>query len=204
MNAVKLAITLSLLTGITAPAGSEHLVKQRAKDVRDQENMRQGVPPASPATIPARPAPPAQPTLTPYTTRQPAPSVSTQAAAISDNLGIIQKADSATGDQVRELAQSLSTAARGDSKPSANSITKLADDLTSAIAGADMSTSKRARLAGSIERALNDPLNAGEMETLANDVHDMLRDAGAGRVDAKVVSNDLRSIIADNQRGGSK
>jgi hypothetical protein len=204
MNPAKFTIVLSLLMVATAQAGSEHLVKQKAKDVRDQQNERQGVRAAAPAVVPARPASPTQPTVTPYAPRQAAPAVSAQAATISDTLGVVQQADPITEEQTRALAQSLSTAARGSTKPSANAITKLANDLSNAIAGVDITASQRARLAGKIETALNEPLTAKEMETLATEVHDMLRDAGAGRVEAKVVSNDLRSIIADNQRGGSR
>jgi DNA-binding TFAR19-related protein (PDSD5 family) len=89
-------------------------------------------------------------------------------------------------------------------KPSPTKIDKLARDIASAAAGTELNAAKRARLAQHLERAVNDLMNAGEMTALAGEVEQNLRDAGVGRVPAAIVSNDLKSIIAEIQQGRSK
>lgn len=198
-----LILTLSLLgmSAMLVQAGSEHLIKQRAKDLRDQNNERQGVTHPPP---PDRQAPPAQPAVVPSPARPAAPALSQQATQISASLGTIQKTSTVTDEQTRQLAESLSTAARGSVKPSTSKVNRLANDLSAAIAGKDLSSSQRSMLATQLEHALNDPLNAKDMETLATAVHDAIRAAGAGRVDAKVVANDLKSIMIAIQQGAPK
>lgn len=201
MNALHFAALLTLLAVPLANAGSEHLVKQRAKDVRDHQNERQGAAPASPSAPPVRSTHPTQPAPVPYSTQPAAPTMSPQAASIGIHLGTIQKADTVTDEQTRELAQSLSVAARSSVKPSASKISRLAGDLSEAVAGTDLSSTKRSRLAAQLESALNDTFSAKDMEALATSIHDTLRDAGAGKIDATVVSNDIKSIIAEVQKG---
>jgi len=203
MTPRKFLTFLTALAAVTATAGSEHLVKQRAKDIRDQQNERQGVPAESSKPPPAQ-SPVTQPGPSPYTARPAAaPAVSSQAAGLSRNLETIQKAESATAGQVQDLTRSLTAAARGTPPPSTASIDKLARDLSEALPGANLSSTRASRLAQQLESALNDPLGAKEMEALATQIHDTLRAAGVGRVDAKVVSNDVKSIIAENQRGAN-
>lgn len=206
MTSLQPVLVLTLFVTLTATAGSEHLVKQRAKDIRDQQNERQGVPAQAP-TPPTQPAAPAQPTqsyaVQPYAAQPNTPALSQQATGIARALGALQKADAATEEQVQELSQSLTAAARGSTRPSASKINKLARDLSDALPGTNLSAAQASRLARQLESALNDSFGAKEMETLATHIHDALRDTGVGKVDAKVVSNDVRSIIAENQRGGS-
>ena len=135
MKALHLALALTSLSVATANAGSEHLVKQKAKEVRDQQNERQGVTPASPNR--ATETPPAR---TLYTTRQAAPALSPQVANLSASLGAIQKVDSATEEHTRQLTKSLSAAARGPVKPSTGKVNKLAGDLSRALEGTELST----------------------------------------------------------------
>jgi len=204
MKALHLALALTSLSVATANAGSEHLVKQKAKEVRDQQNERQGVTPASPNRTTDQPAAGTPPARTLYTTRQAAPALSPQVANLSASLGAIQQVDSATEEHTRQLTKSLSAAAQGPVEPSTGKINKLAGDLSRALEGTELSSARRNQLAQQIDSALKDTLSAKEMEALTSEIHDTLRDAGAGRVDAAVVSNDLKSIIAEIQRGGSK
>jgi len=198
MKVRQLTPLLALLATTTVLGGPEHLIKQRAKDVRDQQNERQGAAPATPApAMPRQPSP-----AVPPAARQPAgPALSPHATAIAECIETIQKAETAIDDQVGQLGQRLGATAQGRVKPSQSKIDKLARDIATATAGTELSAAKRARLAQQLERALNDPMNAGEMTAMTGEVEQQLRDAGVGRVPAAIVSNDLKSIIAEVQQG---
>jgi len=191
---------LLLVTAIsTACAGSEYLIKQRAKDVRDQNNERQGVDSSAPSGGGAQANPPAP---LAYPAPRPAgPKLSPQASLIGESLEAVAGVGEVTDDSQRQLVESLSAAARATEKPSEAKLRKLGKDLAIALVDAKINASQRSRLATQLERALNDPLTATEMEALAAEVTNMLRDAGAGKVDSTIVSNDLKSIIAEIQRG---
>lgn len=201
MSLKSLSPVFVLLIGLTANAGSEHLIKQRAKDVRDQQNQRQGVQPASPPPPPTSSAAPARPTPVPAPAQPAAPAVSPQAARIGASLSAIQEADTVGDEQIRQLAQSLIAAARGPVQPSAGKIDRLAEDLSKALAGTKPSAAIRARLPVQLEVAFNKTFSAKEIEVLSSQIHDTLRDAGIGRVDAKVISNDVKSILVEILQG---
>jgi hypothetical protein len=201
MKALICALLIIVVSVAVVYAGPEHLIKQRAKDVRDQNNERQGVTPASPAPAPARAATPPQPSAVPQAPRPSGPALSPQAVRIGEALGNLSAAGEVTDAQRQQLLQSLDEAARGAAKPSVGKVKKLAGDLVLAVEGTALTSTQRSVLASQLERALNDPLGATEMETLARQVQDTLRGAGTGKVDATIVANDLKSIIADMQRG---
>jgi len=199
-----LTCTSMLLAIMLLPAtgGSEHLIKQRAKDVRDQSNERQGVAPSSSVSTAPQPAAATQPGTVSQAPRSAAPKLSTQAALIGEALGAVSQSGNVTDQQEQELFQYLTQAAQGEVKPSDGKVKKLARDLAIAVEGAKLNSSQQSKLALQLERALNESLDTTKMNALAADVFDMLRDMGSGKVDATIVSNDIKSIIADIQRGG--
>lgn len=194
---------MTLVTAtIALQAGPEHLIKQRAKDVANQNNERQGATPAQPSSPPA--AQPTQPAVVAPPAQPPGPPLSSRAASIRDALANLQKAAGATDEQRAQLEKSLSAAANGKIRPSQALLAKLASDLAKALPGNNMNANGHAWLATQLESMVRGTVTAKDMETASAAVHDFLRDAGAGRVEAAVVRNDLKAVIVELNQATAK
>ena len=201
MKALLCALLIIAIAVGVVHAGPEHLIKQRSKDVRDQSNERQGVVSPSPSGAPAGSPPSPQPATAPPAARPSGPALSPQASQLAQSLGSLSAGADVTESQKQQLHESLVQAARGEVRPSEAKIRRLAGDLAAAAEGTSLNSSQRSTLASQLERALNESLEASEMEALASQVLETLRGAGAGKVDATIVANDLKSIIAELRRG---
>src|SRR6266853_5688669 len=102
MKISSLVLFLTLLLAACAYADPGVIIRERAKELRDQNNVRQGVaPPTQPAQPVATPNAPAGPTLSPAILR-----FNTEIAAIRAD-------EQVTLDQKQKLAQELVVAAQG-------------------------------------------------------------------------------------------
>ena len=131
-------------------AGPEGVLK-RARETRDQNNVRQGVPsPAQPSQPgqPGRPAAPAVPT-TPNTQLQ------QSLARVRANLAAIQANSTVTAGQKQQLTTNLLACAQGAGKPSPGTVAALADSLTAAFAQKPLSEGSRNRLVSDLAAVLN-------------------------------------------------
>src|SRR5262245_26317237 len=143
---------LALAAGIVL-ADQGVIIKQKAKDIRDQNNERQGVTPpspspggAAPATAPATPPTPAPPVLT------------SQQQGLSKMLtyfNALKSGSSITAEQKEQFATDLLSIAQGATKPSEKSVTKLANDLTTSLTDKNLTGPQRARLAQNVQAVLN-------------------------------------------------
>src|SRR6266478_5654434 len=106
---MKLALILLALASVLSikafGAGAEAIIKQRAKDLSNQNNVRQGVAP------PAQPAQPAQPAL-------PATAALTPMAKLQADITAIKPNSVMTAAQKQQLARDLTALAHGPGKPS--------------------------------------------------------------------------------------
>ena len=140
---MKLIVGLLLLAGVisvAAQSGAQQIIKQRAKDLRNQSNARQGVPVAAPATAPqAAPA---------------APSMQNMARVQADLIAI--KPDSApTEEQKQKLARDLLAAVTDPVKPSAGSLDKLSSELAATFSEKTVTPASRTRLVQELDAVLN-------------------------------------------------
>src|SRR5438034_694093 len=95
MKPIFVSLTLAIfLPASTFAAGSEAIIKQRAKELRDQNNVRQGVPP---------PAPPQQPTK-PNATQ---PAALTPVAKLQADLAAIKPNSQVTAKQKRAMSWAI-------------------------------------------------------------------------------------------------
>jgi hypothetical protein len=146
-----LAVVVLMATSVLG-AGSENIIKQRAKDLRDQNNARQGVPP------PTKPAAPAASAYTPA----PAASAKNSSAPVGipglpklqSTLELVKR-DSAITDQLRsQVTSDLLTVAQGR-KPSEATTGKLAQELLSALAEKPLESKRLARVVQNLGVVLN-------------------------------------------------
>jgi len=102
------------------------------------------------------------------------------------------------------LEKSLGAASTGKVKPSQTALAKLTEDLARTLPGTKPSASGQAWLATELVSMVKGTVTTKDMDRAATGVHDFLRDAGAGRVDAMVVKNDLKGIIVELQQAAAK
>lgn len=171
---------------ITAFAGNEYQVKQRAKALRDNLNDSSGAPPAAP---PSAPAAPAQPAPTPLSPAQ------ASVLRIQTELGAITAKTEATEDQKKRLAAALLAAPQAGGKPAETAVTNLAGDIADVVAGRDFDATSRAKLASELHSLFNSPtLGADQIANLVSDAQSILQVAGVARRDAADIASQLKSI----------
>lgn len=183
-------ITLSaVLLCASAFAGPESIIKERAKELSNQNNVRQGIAaPTQPGPTPGMPAPPA---LTPILVR-----FQTELAAV--NLG-----SSPTLEQKQKLTEYLSLAPQG-AKPSRASLAKLTEDLSAAFAEKPLSAASRSRLVLELDAVLNPAkYPQAKREGIFKDVQAIFQDSGLSRSKAVGIADDVKAISDQIQRGGA-
>ena len=118
-----LLLLLFLEAAPPAPAQSDMIIKQRARDLQNANNAQEGAPPAaSPGTPP--PAVPAAPPLSPAEQE-----IKRNVEKLGTDLAAIKSGAEVSADQKQTLQNDLDTLARGSVRPSAEALGKLIDDL---------------------------------------------------------------------------
>lgn len=174
----------AVLAATCAFAGPEILIKQRAKEARNQNNVRQGVPVAPPPQ-PAAPATPGQPA-------RPTGGLS---PAAQQNIATFQ-ADLAAMKTKPPLAAHLTAAALGAAKPSPDAIAKLAADLQTALTGVDLGADSQLRLARELNATVNGTnLSRDQIKAITADAQAILQAAGVKRPEAAAVADDMKAVI---------
>ena len=201
-RAMRICISVTILTGLFAlhasGQGSAVMIKNRAKETVNQNNVRQGVPPPSqPAATAPRPGIPGQ-----ATSVAPAPAVS-QSQSIAkikaDILGF-KTGSPATAEQKQQFIKDLAVAARS-AKPSLPTVTKFVDSLTTGLSEVLLNADQQGRLAQNIESVLNSkPLPATQFDAIIADVQAIMQVGSLKRTSAVNIANDLKAVGAEVRR----
>jgi hypothetical protein len=179
----------AMLVAESAFADASVIIKQRAKEISAQNNVQQGVTPPSQPAQPAATKPGAQ--LTP---------LQAAIAQLRADLAGIKSNPAATAQQKQLLAQHLLATAQG-TKPSQQTASKLADDLTSALSQSTVSPTDRDRLLSDINAALNpQKIQPDQMVRIQGDVQAILQVGGLKRTDATVVADDVKAVAAETRQ----
>src|SRR5258708_12322517 len=113
-----LLVVAALALSANCCAGSETIIRERAKELRDQNNVRQGVtPPSAPPAPATTPANPSQ-TLTPQQTIM---------VRLQSDMGAVKAAP--TDDQKQKLARDLTPPPMGTAKPTQPSLSNPPNSL---------------------------------------------------------------------------
>ena len=145
-NAMVIAAANALLIG-SVFAGPETIVRERAKELSNQNNVRQGV---APPTQPAQPAP----TATPGTPAPQAPPKSQAVLRFETDLGAIKANDPVTPAIKQKLTDDILAIAEG-TKLSQAAAAKLAEDLATAASAKPLEAKYRSRLGMELDAILN-------------------------------------------------
>jgi hypothetical protein len=187
------AIVASLLA--VSAFGQTSQALKRARELNNQNNVRQGVPPT---TTPQRPAAPVAPAVAKPATPAP-PATPLQAIArIQADIAALKPGKPATAEQKQQLIRDLSAAARGANKPSLPTVTTFANGLIAVLTDKSLGAPEQARLAQNIESVLNSGSMAQKQyDAVIDDVQAILRVGGAKRPQAMEAANQLKAVGAE-------
>jgi hypothetical protein len=167
------------------------IIRERAKELRDQNNVRQGVEspaqPSQPASIPNAPA---GPTLSPALLR------------FNTDIASIRADSQVTPDQKQKLAQELVAGAQG-ARPSLAAATKLAADVSAAFAEKPLSATSRARFIQELDAMFNPgKYPQAKPDRILSDIQAIFQENGLARIKAIAISEDVKAIASEIQKGG--
>jgi len=189
MKHLIIAIAALISFSSSAQIGVDAIAKQRARDVANQNNNRSIQPPAPGAQAMPRPVQPAV-AATPLTASQQAyANFQSQLFAVNTNTAASLKS---------ALAKDMADVARGATKPSADTLSKLGDHLTTAYAETKLTLAQKTRLAQNIGVLLNSANTpAAQKEAMIKDVESILQTGGASAENASAVSADLKTVAEE-------
>ena len=209
-TAMKSPLLALLLFSLAANDGlaQAHIIKQRAKDLNQQNNVRQGVTPGAPSA-PVNPATPPPAAPTPAT---PQPAVASPEALrrydvtrTKSDLTAIKPGATLTAAQTDKIARNLASTARGPVKPSAKSTSQLARDLGAALSGSNLPPTSRSKLAEDLVTIMNCGGNpTSKTQSTIDIVLATLEGGGVDRKLAGAVAADLKSIAGELQKGTAR
>jgi hypothetical protein len=181
---VSILISAALLQA--AIAGPEHIIKQRAKDVRDQNNTQQGVP-SAPARVSSTPV---QTAVRVAPSQPPLAQLNSQILNLKTNVPV-------TAAQIQQFAGSLAAAAQGASRPSSATLQKLSKDLLGSLSEKPLNANLRTRLVQNLLAVLNgSTLTAPQANNIIGDIQGVLQMGGTPAEKATVIAEDVRSVSA--------
>ncbi|HEX5221560.1 MAG TPA: hypothetical protein VFZ59_18495 [Verrucomicrobiae bacterium] len=175
--------------------GSAVMIKNRAKETVNQNNVRQGVPPPS---TPPPGSPPAQgkPAAPAATGVSPTQSI----AKLKADLVNFKTGSPATAEQKQQFIKDLAVAARSG-KPSLPTVTKFVDSLTIGLSEVSLTEDQQGRLARNIDAVLNSkPLPAAQFDAIIADVQAIMQVGSLKRTSAVNIAKDLKAVGAEVRR----
>jgi hypothetical protein len=192
---------LSLVGAATLVAGSvfagpDVIIKQRAKEIRDQNNVRQGV------TSPGQAASPSQPSA-PSASSAPSPVLQQSLAKVRADLAAFKPNSPVTPQQKLQLKNDLLASAQGAGKPSSATISVLADSLSAAFTHSAFPDKDRDRLVSRLAAVLN-PANiqSAQMDAIYADVQAIFQANGLTRKDAVKIVDQVKAVGAETRKSG--
>jgi hypothetical protein len=189
---------LIIQAAFTAPAQSDMIIKQRAKNLANAGanagNDQEGSPPAG---APAAPPPaPAAPPLSPAEQE-----IKRNVDKLEADLTAIKSGVDVSEDQKQTLHNDLQTVARGSVKPSDAALSKLTDDISAALSATNISVRERGQLAQAVNVVVNSSMTTpAQAQSFVVVAETSLRSSGVDDTGVQTVSDDLKAILAQVQK----
>lgn len=191
-----LVLNFALLPPAFGQGAQGAQIKQRAKELVNQNNVRQGVPP------PATPAPRTAAPVTPGNPASPSPAVlqAQNISKIKADLAGFKPGSPVTSEQKHQLIKDLAIAARS-TKPSLPSVTRFVDTLAVALGENSLAAPEQERLAQNLNSVFNSKaLPASQFDAIIADVQAILQVGGVKRSMAASIAGDLKAVGAEVRR----
>jgi len=191
-----LVTNFALLSPAFGQGAAAVQIKQRAQELVNQNNVRQGVPPPAPPAVP--PAAPGAPSNA--AAPNPAMLKAQNISKIKADLAALKPGSPVTPEQKQRLIKDLAVAARS-TKPALPTVTKLVDTLTAALGENTLGEPEQERLAQNLNSVLNSkPLPAAQFEAILADVQAILQVGGAKRSVAVSIAGNLKAVGLEVRR----
>ena len=183
----------TLLAG-SAFAGPDVIILQRARELRDQNNVQQGV------TSPGQPPQPVQPATTPGTSASPTP-LQQSIAKLRADLTAIKANSPASAAQKQKIATDLIVVAHGANKPSQATAAYLANSLAAAFAEKPLADRDCSRLLSDLAAVLNPAkIQVAQMQAIYADIQAIFQANGMVRKDSVMIVDQVKAIAAETQK----
>lgn len=185
-----------LVVVINAWGGSEQIIKERAKELSNQNNVRQGV---APPSQPGQPGQPGQAAPAPPTVEE------QNLSRFQATLAGIKADEPVTELKKQQLVAYLAGAVQGSSKPTAAALKKFVDDLTAAVGQKQLAPDKRARLVQEIDAVLNPAkYPQAKMGAIYADLQAIFQVNGSSRNEAVNLVEDIKALSPSAQTSAAK
>ena len=194
MKTVLALIGAATLVAGSVFAGPDVIIKQRAKEIRDQNNVRQGV------TAPSQSA---QPVTAPAVTGNPTP-IQQSIAKLRADLVAIKANAPVTAEQKQQITRDLLAVAQGANKPSQPTAAKLGNGLAAAFAEKPLADKDCSRLLSDLAAVLN-PANIQptQMQAIYADIQAIFQANGMARKEAVKIVDQVKAVGAETQKSAS-
>ena len=170
------------------------IVKQRALELRNQNNVQQGV------TPPSQPGQPAPPATAPGTSAAPTP-IQQSIAKLRADLTALKANSPATAAQKQKITADLIAAAQGANKPSPSTAANLANSLAGAFTGQPLADKDCSRLLSDLAAVLNPAkIQAAQMQAIYADIQAIFQVNGMARKDAVKIVDQVKAVAAETQK----
>lgn len=174
---------------VLAQGAAGAVVKQRAKEVVDQHNVRQGVPSPASSVVAPQGAGSGQ-------VRMASEMVEARIRRIQTALGGLVGAGATDARKKEALVTSLIEACAGPRKPAAGAVRELAESLAGCLGSATVEAEELRRLATNLYAVMNaGSLPQDKVQSILSDVQAVLQVAGVRRAQAVGVTGQLRGIV---------
>lgn len=166
-------------------------ITKRARDLVNENNVRQGI------KQPSQPAAPV-PVAKPNQNVAPSPAQIQQQNINKIKNDIAAILAGASQEKNQKLAADLTSAARGPKKPSSAVITRLANSIGTSLAGQTLGPAEQLRLAQDLEAVVNgSKMSDLQADAYVSDVQAILRVAGAKHAAAFGAAGDVKATISE-------
>jgi hypothetical protein len=193
MKTLALAAATVLVAGSAFSQSAQVIIKQRAQEIRDQNNVRQGV------ASPSRPAQTAQPAAAPVASPG-ATAVQTAQAKLRADLSAIKAGSTVTAEQKQQVARDILAVAQG-TKPSQQAAAVLAENLCAAYARKPLAEKDRDRFLSDLAAVLNPGnIQKTQMDAIYRDIQAIFQVNDDTRGDAVKIADAAKSAGADVQK----
>jgi len=191
MKTVLALLGAATLLSLSVFAQADVIIKKRALEIRDQNNVQQGVAP---------PSQPAQPATTPAKGTSPTP-VQQSVAKLRADLTAIKANASVPPEQRQQVARDLVALAHGANKPSQTTAANLAGSLSDAFAEKPLADKDCTRLLSDLAAVLN-PANIqpAQMQAIYADIQAIFQANGMARKEAVKIVDHVKAVAVETQR----
>jgi hypothetical protein len=194
MKTVFSLIGASILVAGSLFAQSDVIILKHAREIRNQNNVQQGV------AAPTQPAQPAQPATAPATSAAPTP-IQQSIAKLRADLTAIKANAQVTAAQKQQIAKDLMAVAQGANKPTQSAAANLASSLAAAFAEKPLADRDCSRFLSDLAAVLNPGrIQPAQMQAIHADIQAIFQANSMARKEAVKLVDQVKAVGAETQK----